>query len=218
VIGLLMFSAAVGISALFGYVAVERGGPQQTGLAALGGVLLVFFGWVVQGAAEEALTRGWLLPVIGARYRPLLGIIISSLVFATLHSLNPNLSPIAVLNLALFGLFAALFALYEGGLWGIFSIHTVWNWAQGNLYGFEVSGMSAAGVTLFNLMETGPDVVTGGAFGPEGGLSVTVVLVISCALVWVAGKRRTSPEEDRPEQTSPDFLTRSSENEPRDRS
>jgi hypothetical protein len=207
-IGLLMFSAAVGISALFGYVAVESGDPQRQGLAALGGVLVIFFGWVVQGAAEEALTRGWLLPVIGARYRPLLGIIVSSLVFATLHSLNPNLSPIAVLNLALFGLFAALFALYEGGLWGIFSIHSIWNWAQGNLYGFEVSGLPATGVTLFDLMETGPDIVTGGSFGPEGGLSVTVVLVVSCVLVWVAARRQGPPDHDRAEQGSADPSTR----------
>ncbi len=189
-IGLLMFSAAVGLSALFGYVAVETGSPQQQGVAALGGVLLVFLGWVVQGAAEEALTRGWLLQVVGARYNAILGIIVSALIFATLHSLNPNLSPVAVLNLALFGLFAALFVLYEGGLWGIFSIHTVWNWAQGNLYGFQVSGLPPAGGTLFNLRETGPDLITGGSFGPEGGLSVTVVLVASCGLVWVAGGRR----------------------------
>jgi membrane protease YdiL (CAAX protease family) len=192
VIGLLMFSAAVGISALFGFVAFERGDPQQQGLVVLGSVLFVFAGWMVQGAAEEALTRGWLLPVIGARYHPLLGIIISSIIFAVYHSLNPNLNPIAMLNLVLFGLFAALFALYEGGLWGIFSIHSVWNWAQGNLYGFEVSGVFPAGGALFNLMETGPDVVTGGAFGPEGGLAVTLVLLVSCALVWMAGRRKVS--------------------------
>jgi hypothetical protein len=66
----------------------------------------------------------------------------------------------------------------------VFGIHAVWNWAQGNLFGFEVSGQAAAGGTLFNFMEIGPDVITGGPFGPEGGLAVTIVLIISCALVW----------------------------------
>ncbi|MCB9079946.1 MAG: CPBP family intramembrane metalloprotease [Anaerolineaceae bacterium] len=189
-VGLVMFMAAVGISAAAGYIAVEPGGSSPTGIWALGGVIIVLAGWMVQGAAEEALTRGWLLPVIGARYRPWLGILASALLFALLHSLNPNLSPIAMLNLALFGLFTALYALAEQSLWGVFSIHSVWNWAQGNLFGFEVSGQPAPGGTLFNLMEIGPDWLTGGPFGPEGGLAVTVVLVIGCAVVWVIGSRR----------------------------
>ena len=144
-VGLVMFTASIGISAALGYIALEEGDPQQQGLVALGGVLLVFFGWMVQGAAEEAVTRGWLLPVIGARYRPLLGVIVSAIIFAIFHLFNPSLGPIAVINLALFGVFTAFYALYEGGVWGVFSIHAVWNWAQGNLFGFEVSGGAASG-------------------------------------------------------------------------
>jgi membrane protease YdiL (CAAX protease family) len=194
-IGLLMFIAAVGISAAFGYITFEKGNSQPQGLAALGGVLLVFLGWTVQGPAEEAISRGWLLPTIGARYSPILGVIVSSIVFAIFHSLNPNLNPIAILNLLLFGIFTALYALYEGGLWGVFSIHAVWNWAQGNVFGFEVSGGAVSGGTLFNLMEVGPDVITGGPFGPEGGLAVTVVLVASCVVVWWLSERRTELKE-----------------------
>ena len=191
-VGLVMFAAAIGISALFGFITFEQGDPQQQGIYALAGVLLVLLGWVVQGAAEEALTRGWLLPVVGARYSPLWGIIVSSVLFALLHSFNPNLSMIAVLNLFLFGLFAALYALWEGSVWGVFGIHTVWNWAQGNLFGFEVSGQAAPGGTLFNLMEVGPDAITGGSFGPEGGLSVTMVLIASCLIVWVRGRAKAA--------------------------
>jgi membrane protease YdiL (CAAX protease family) len=195
-IGLMMFAAAIGLAALPGYIIVESSTTQPQGVAAIGGVLLVMLGWMVQGAAEEAIARGWVLPVIGGRYHPVAGILVSSVVFAAFHSFNPNLSPIAILNLFLFGLFAALYALYEGGLWGVFSIHSVWNWAQGNLFGFEVSGMASPGGTVFNLMETGPDIITGGAFGPEGGLAVTVVLVISCLLVWLAAdKRRATSNE-----------------------
>jgi uncharacterized protein len=190
VVGLLMFVVSIGIPAVWGYMAVEQDNSQPHGLAALGGVLLVFLGWTVQGPAEEALARGWLLPVIGARYKPWLGVVISSLVFAVFHSLNPNLNPIAILNLFLFGVFTCLYALYEGGLWGVFSIHAVWNWAQGNVFGLAVSGGNAPGGTLFNLMEVGPDAITGGSFGPEGGLVVTVVLVISCAAVWLLSQRR----------------------------
>jgi len=208
-IGLLMFSAAIGLSAILGYIDVEPGDPRQQGLAAVGGVLVIFVGWMVQGAAEEALARGWVLPTIGARYKPVLGVVISSVIFAIFHLLNPNLSSIAVLNLFLFGLFAAVFVLSEGGLWGVFAILTAWNWAQGNLFGFEVSGMAPGGGSLFNLMEVGPDVITGGPFGPEGGLAVTVVLIASCGLVRVASRRR-STSTPALELEPPTFLNRDS--------
>ncbi len=184
-IGLTTFSTIVGILAPFGFIAVEVGNPAHVGMAALGGVLLMLIpGWLVQGAAEEILTRGWMLPTLAVRYRPWVGVLISSLFFAVMHGLNPNLSFLALLNLFLYGLFAALYALREESLWGICAFHSIWNWAQGNLFGLAVSGQPVSGGMLFNLMETGPDWLTGGAFGPEGGLVTTIVLVISMAIIW----------------------------------
>ncbi|MCG3206691.1 MAG: hypothetical protein FOGNACKC_00290 [Anaerolineae bacterium] len=188
-VGLLMFGGAVAFLAALGYIDFEQGGPQKQGLAALAGVVLVYLGWTVQGPAEEALTRGWLMPVIGARYRPWLGVLISSIFFAVMHSFNPNLGPIAMLNLFLFGLFAALYSLWERGLWGVFSLHAVWNWMQGNVLGLEVSGNVAPGGTLLDLKEIGPDVITGGGFGPEGGLAVSAVLLAGIAVLLVLGWR-----------------------------
>ncbi|MEJ5198673.1 MAG: type II CAAX endopeptidase family protein [Anaerolineae bacterium] len=189
-LGLLAFAAAVGLMGLFGYVAPEAGDPGQVGLAALGGVLLVLPGWLVQGAAEEVLTRGWMLPALAARYRPWIGVAVSSLFFAVAHGLNPNLSALALVNLVFYGLFAAFYALREGSLWGICAFHAVWNWAQGNLFGLQVSGAELGGGMLFDLMETGPDWFTGGAFGPEGGLAVTLVLLVGIGLML--GWRRPS--------------------------
>ncbi|NCP86158.1 MAG: CPBP family intramembrane metalloprotease domain-containing protein [Anaerolineae bacterium CG_4_9_14_3_um_filter_57_17] len=183
--GALLFGGAVGLLAIFGCAAPETGGdPALEGLAALGGVLIVFLGWMVQGASEEILTRGWVLPVLGARYGPWVGILGSALFFAAMHGLNANLSGLALVNLALFGLFAAFYALREGSLWGISALHSVWNWIQGNFFGFEVSGSSFGGGMLLNLRTTGPDWFTGGAFGPEGGLAVTIVLLIGIAVIF----------------------------------
>jgi len=193
IVGFVMFSTAIGILAMMGFVDVEVNSPQPQGVMALSGVLIVFFGWLVQGAAEEVLTRGWLLSVIGSRYNVLSGILLSSSLFVVLHLLNPSVSLIAMLNLFLFGLFAALYALYEESLWGVFSLHSVWNWAQGNVYGFEVSGNPQAGGTLIDLMETGPDYLTGGAFGLEGGLAVTSILIVSCLIVWGLSLRKPIP-------------------------
>jgi hypothetical protein len=193
-VGLILFSASVGVMALLGYTAFETNSPQPSRWPHIGGVLIIFLGWMVQGAAEEVLARGFLLPVIGIRWGAVAGIGLSSLLFALLHSLNPNLSVIAVFNLFLFGVFASLYALWDKSLWGVFAIHSIWNWAQGNVYGFEVSGQGLPTATLLNLQETGPDWFTGGSFGPEGGLVVTVVLMVGSVLVWWMQQHKRNTE------------------------
>ncbi len=190
-VGTAMFLASLGLSAALGYITVQPAGPAL-GLATFGGVLAMLLGWLVQGASEEALTRGWLLGSLGARYRPWVGVLISSLAFAALHSLNPNLSGLALLNLFLFGLFAALYALREGGLWGVCAEHSAWNWLQGNVFGLEVSGLTRTGPVMLNLRAQGPDFITGGAFGPEGGLAVTAVLVVAVAALVFWPRRAES--------------------------
>jgi membrane protease YdiL (CAAX protease family) len=193
-IGMLMLGGAVGLLTATGNIALEKGDPAQQGLAALGGVIIMLIGWVVQGGAEEVIFRGWMLPTLGARYRPWVGLLVSSLLFALLHGRNPGLSAFALVNLALFGVFAGLYAMREGSIWGISALHSVWNWVQGNFFGFEVSGTNASGGTLLNLMETGQDWLTGGTFGPEGGLAVTIVLLIGIlvTLFW----KRTEPAQE----------------------
>lgn len=195
-VGLLLFGTVVGLQALLGGTKIEIDPTVPTGRAALGGVLLVLIGWIFQGAAEEVLARGFVLPLIGVRWGAIAGILLSSLLFALLHLLNPGLTLIAMLNLALFGVFAALYALSEGSLWGVFAVHSAWNWAQGNLFGLPVSGMATGG-SLINLQAAGPGWLTGGAFGPEGGLAVTAVLIIACLVIALARFHRSSlPIED----------------------
>jgi membrane protease YdiL (CAAX protease family) len=192
-VGLAMFGTAVALLAALGFLALER---PLVGLGSLpvAAVLFIFLGWMVQGAAEELLTRGFLLPILGIRWGTAVGVLVSSLLFSLLHLANPNINAISILNLALFGLFAALYALHEGGLWGVFALHAVWNWAQGNLFGFAVSGMEIESGTLVDLMEAGPDQITGGLFGPEGGLVVTLVLVLSILLVGWAARRSVATQ------------------------
>lgn len=189
-LGVLLYATALGISGAFGYIAPEQGDPSQQGMAALAGVLLVYLGWTIQGPTEEILCRGWLLQAIGARYRPWVGIVVSSLVFTAAHGLSNAIGPVALINLFLFGVFTCLYTIYEGGLWGVCGLHAAWNWAQGNLFGIEVSGNQAAGGTLLNYQETGPDLLTGGAFGTEGGLACTVVLGVAIMVVAMLLWRR----------------------------
>jgi membrane protease YdiL (CAAX protease family) len=184
IIGILMMAIPVVILTLSGYLQFESNPAEWEGWTAVPGVLILLVGWLVQGAAEETLTRGFLLPIFGIRFNPFWGIIVSSGLFASLHLFNANLNLIAMINLFLFGVFASIYAMQEGGLWGVFAIHSFWNWSQGNLFGLEVSGSKFGLTTLLNLKEAGPDILTGGAFGPEGGLTVTLMLIIGCVFVY----------------------------------
>lgn len=179
-LGILMCAASVGISAALGFMAFEHiGGVGDTTGALICWLLSWFAFFVVQGPGEEVLCRGYLLPVLGARGGLWAGIAVSSFIFAVFHLLNVHVGPISVLNLVLAGVFFCLYALKEGGLWGVFGWHTAWNWAQGSLFGLEVSGTTdVAAHPLFDLNETGPDWITGGPFGPEGGVVVTAVLLV----------------------------------------
>ncbi len=145
-------------------------------------IVLVIPAWMVQGAAEEVLTRGWLLPVLAVRHGLGIGLFASAVLFAALHVLNPGLTSLALLNLFLFGVFAAMYALREGSLWGVCGCHSAWNWALGNLLGLSVSGTSA-GNSLLSLRLEGATFLTGGAFGPEGGWGVTFSLLLALVVL-----------------------------------
>lgn len=195
-IGVGMFTTVVLTMSILGFTEFEGGDPGMQGLPALGSVLLIYIGWTVQGPVEEIVMRGWLMPVIGGRYRPWLGIFISSLMFSSLHILNPNINILAIVNILLVGIAFALIALWEGGLWGVFGLHAAWNWAQGNLFGFEVSGLMPATGTLINLKESGPDIITGGSFGPEAGLITTILYLITCAILLFLLKQKNERGAD----------------------
>lgn len=176
--GAVMFAAAVLLPWAAGFY--ER---QSVPVAALGSAV-VLVGWVVQGAAEEFAFRGWLLPVLAAERGVRAGILLSAGVFAAVHGLNPHLSVIAIGNLFLFGVLTALIALRAGNVWAVFGLHSAWNWMQGNVLGLSVSGLSPVGGSIISLAESGPDWLTGGAFGPEGGLAVSAVLAVGIVLAF----------------------------------
>ncbi|MFI6389425.1 CPBP family intramembrane glutamic endopeptidase [Nonomuraea sp. NPDC050547] len=186
--GVLSFGLVTAILVVPGFTLTENV-PQ--GVAAIGPAILVFAGWVVQGSTEEIVTRGFLLPVVGARYGAVVGVGLSSMLFAALHLLNPGVNALSLVNLVLVGVLLGLYALWEGALWGVCLWHAAWNWAQGNVFGFEVSGTGTGMMAIVDLKENGPDVVTGGLFGPEGGVATTLVLALGIAVLSL-GLRRAS--------------------------
>lgn len=189
VIGLILMSIVVLILYLFGFVDINKNPSQPVGIFAIANVFIILIGWIIQGGTEEILTRGWLMNVLSARYNVHIGLFISSVFFGALHLLNPNVNYIAILNIILVGYLFGLYVLKTNDLWGACGIHSAWNFAQGNLFGFEVSGINVSIGSLLDLNLKGNPSISGGNFGPEAGLCSTVVLLLGIILIFYLDKK-----------------------------
>jgi uncharacterized protein len=187
-VSVAIIAAVVGLSALLGGATVALNTTSLGGLTALALSLLIVPSRFVQSGAEEVLFRGWMLPVLGVRYRPWMGVLVSSFVFSVLHVANAGFLPLAILNITLLGLFMALYALRQGSLWGVIALHAGLNWAQANFFGLPASGHTV-GATFLHVHLTGSELFTGGAFGIENSLSMTIVALIA-VVVEIALARR----------------------------
>ena len=115
---------------------------------------------------------------------------VSSMMFAFLHASNSGVSILAFINLALFGVFASLYMLRMGNIWGVCAIHSVWNFTQGNFYGCLVSGINTNNSILSTDINIDRAVTNGGMFGPEGGVVATIVLLVAIMLVVYIPERK----------------------------
>lgn len=178
-IGFGMFSLAVLLCVLTGALKVE--GISE---AFHPGMFLLFaLSFMVQGMGEEVLCRGYFMVSVGRKNSMWVAVFANSLVFAALHLMNTGISALAFANLTLFGLFASLYFIKRGNIWGIGALHSVWNLAQGNIWGLQVSGMELECSVLRSSQLPSRSLINGGAFGPEGGLAVSVVLAAGICLL-----------------------------------
>lgn len=192
IIGIIMMSATVALLYLFGLITVDNNVSQVIGGFALSSILLVIPAWMIQSAMEEIIARGWLLNVLGARYTPIIGLIISSVFFGLVHLENPGISFIAILNIILVGLFFGLCVIKTNNLWVVCGIHASWNFSQGNIFGFKVSGSRSVAGSIFNLNLRGNELMSGGDFGPEAGLCATIVLIICTIIIALILKNKNT--------------------------
>ncbi|WP_428152301.1 lysostaphin resistance A-like protein [Brevundimonas sp.] len=197
-VGLAFLLGVVGVIAALGGYSVEGAGAfgSTNVVAALAPIVVLLLGFIVQGSTEEIVTRGWLMSVIASRHGLAWGLGLSSILFGLLHAANISPSPellTGVLNVVLFGVFIGLYAAREGSLWGACGWHAAWNWLLGLGFGLEVSGQvietTPLVVDLATRSET-PWWITGGAFGPEGGVVTTAFLLVGSAVLLWRGRTR----------------------------
>jgi uncharacterized protein len=142
--------------------------------------------FILAGAAEEVLFRGYPLQTVLRSWPVWAAIIPTSLGFAAIHLGNPNTVPgFSFINTALAGVWLAVAYLRTRSLWFPLGIHWSWNWMMGAVLGLPVSGISAiTPQPLMRATDQGPAWLTGGAYGIEGGAACTIVLIISTVFIW----------------------------------
>jgi len=152
-------------------------------------VVFVFVGW-----NEELLSRGYHLQTIASGTNLFWGVVISSSVFGLAHLGNPNATWVSAAGIFFAGVFLAYGYLRTGQLWLSIGLHIGWNFFEGVIFGFPVSGLD-----IYRLIQhqiQGPEIWTGGAFGPEAGLIVLPALGIGAVLIYFYTRDRTPMQEN----------------------
>jgi uncharacterized protein len=158
----------------------------------LGGTFAFLFIFILVGWNEELISRGYHLQTIASGINLFWGVILSSAVFGLLHLSNPGATWVSTAGIFLAGLFLAYGYLRTGQLWLSIGLHIGWNFFEGVVFGFPVSGLDIYPLTRIQVQ--GPQLWTGGAFGPEAGLIILPALLIGASLIFLYTRNRRAVE------------------------
>jgi membrane protease YdiL (CAAX protease family) len=181
------------ISVTGAFETVESGTPFALAVMLPAGIFLCV------GVYEETLSRGYQLrnaaeglnyPALGPRGAVLLAWVLSSIFFGVLHAANPNATAASTLNIATAGLMLGFGYVLTGQLAIPIGLHFTWNFFQGSVFGFPVSGLEPVGATFLSTDQGGPTLWTGGPFGPEAGLLGPVAMILGCLLIALWARLR----------------------------
>lgn len=170
-------------------------------------MVLAFILFIFVGFQEELLFRGYVISDL-IKKSPIFAVIISAIIFALMHLGNQEISlfdpkralitSIAMLNIFLVGIIWGTYYLYTKDLWLIIGAHFAFNFFQGNVFGFNVSGTDIQTASFINVslsLNKKMAWITGGKIGPEGGLVVTLSLIFMAAMFFIYVKLIKSKKE-----------------------
>jgi uncharacterized protein len=172
--GFAIIGTGFGVLALSGYISITG---VSLNLSYLTGsiVLCILISWM-----EEISFRSYILNNLLSSFNQYNALLISAILFALFHGFNPGITVLAFINLILAGIILGIGYLHTRTIWFALSLHFSWNFFQGPVFGFPVSGLRMNGIV--NQGTIGVDIISGGEFGFEGSLLCTV-LVIACIIV-----------------------------------
>jgi membrane protease YdiL (CAAX protease family) len=152
-------------------------GMGQSIIGLLGGLAA----FVMVGISEEIFSRGYHLQNLIEGLNLHWALFLSSSIFALMHLYNPSTSLRSTLGLLAAGYFLAYGWVRTRGLWLPIGLHIGWNFFEGNVFGFNVSGLDTYRLLLHT--PSGPEYITGGTFGPEAGLIALPAMLLGAWLV-----------------------------------
>ena len=117
-------------------------------------------------------------------------LVLTSVVFGVLHAQNPEATVPSLVVVTLAGIFLGTIVLATGSLWAAFTAHLAWNWTLGALLHAPISGLSTFAMPDYRVVDAGPDWVTGGAWGPEGGVGAAAGMLVATTLLIVRARPR----------------------------
>lgn len=142
------------------------------------GYLLLFS---VVSLNEEIMVRGYILNNFTDSVNKYLALIITAILFGIMHGLNANISWIGLLNIILAGILLGIYYIHKQNLWFPIGIHFTWNFFQGPVFGFEVSGNATESIIKQSI--AGNELMTGGEFGFEASLLATLLMIIAIVIL-----------------------------------
>jgi len=170
--GIFLFERQAGWLQITGYM------QSPENLSFVPAFLMMLLSFLAVGIYEELLVRGYQLRNIAEGLHTgkvskvtalIISYILTSAWFSLLHIFNPNTSLASFINLIASGFFLGLGMVLTGRLALPIGLHITWNFFQGTIFGFPVSGLNTE-TSLVAIENTGPTLWTGGNFGPEAGL------------------------------------------------
>ena len=141
----------------------------------------------IQSSSEELWCRGFMYERINVRYPLWVAILINGIFFGALHTMNPGVSALPIIDIIICGISFSLAKWYTGSIWFPMGIHTAWNFTQNFLFGLPNSGLvSEASVFGLDAASATDSVVYNVAFGVEGAypaVAADAILGIVCLLL-----------------------------------
>lgn len=146
--------------------------------------------FILVGFFEELFFRGYVMKTMASRGNKKWVIyVVSAVIFSIIHGANPNVSIFGLINIALVGLLFAYMFDVTKSLWLPIGYHITWNYFQGNVFGFPVSGTTPYGLYEVDVA-VGNDLLTGGSFGLEGGAMATLLIVLGFVATYYYARRQ----------------------------
>lgn len=182
--GLGLFSVTIGLVAM-------TGGYDIRGWGSFGGALTTMGLMSCASVTEELAFRGALFRILEERTGTWGALAFSAIAFGGLHLINPDATFWGALAIAVEAglMFGAIYAATRS-LWLPIGLHFGWNMAEQGIYGTSVSGAGSGTGGLLNAVVSGPQILTGGDFGPEASVFAVLVCLVPTVFFLRAAKRR----------------------------